>query len=248
VGLLLGTVGVELFYRAIGHWSRGRYDAIGWLFVPVLVGLGVSVLVALPSTRRLAWTGLGALVVGELAGLAAYARVGRPDWDRVGAEVQRLRRPGEPVLVENGWTLISLGYYLQGRDFLRRSHEDGAPQMVPGGPRQMRAVWAADRAAILVIAAQPHAPGLGPWARHFPVAAHFAASDARVFVLAPEIRQRLFEGGVRVAGPAACGAPAAAQRAIPRHEIRAPAPSWLEALQGPRILRYRAGRADRAGG
>jgi 4-amino-4-deoxy-L-arabinose transferase-like glycosyltransferase len=228
-GAIVGIVGVEAFYLAVDHWTRGRYNAMGWLFLPVLIGLGIARIGAFRSTRPLAAALLAALLLGELAGLARYARVGRADWDRVADAVRQIRRPGETVLTENAWTRISLAYYLQGRDFPRRTREDGAPVAVEDGPHRLRQLWPADRPALLVISSQPRYRQLRRWAQAFPVVARFPRSDARIYFLAPETRQRLFASGIKAAGPAAAGAPPAGGRALPRADPPRRA-SWLERL------------------
>ncbi len=202
VGAVVGIAGSEAFFAATDHWSSGRYDAVGWLFLPVLTGLGIARIWTAPRIRPLAVIVLAALLMGEGLGLVRYARVGRPDWDRVAAAVRQARRPGEPLLAENEWTRICLGYYLQGPDFLHRQGEDGAPVTVGAGPRRLRQLWPADRRAVLVVAGIPRQPQLRRWARAFPVAGRFPRSRARVFLLTPEVRQRLFDSGVRAAGPA----------------------------------------------
>lgn len=202
-GAVLGIAVPEAALAAAGHWSNGRYDAAGWLFLPVLIGLGIARLGALPHGRLPAMALLAALLVGEASGLARYARNGRPDWNRVAETVRRLRRPGEPVFAENDWTRISLAYYLQGRDWEDRTGEDGAPVAVSGGPRLLRRLWLADRSALLVVSGFPKQLQLRRWARAFPVAGRFPRCQARVFRLTPEIRRRLFDSGIRAAGPAA---------------------------------------------
>jgi hypothetical protein len=202
VGAVLGIGGAEAFMAATDHWSSGRYDSVGWLFLPVLIGLGITRLWTAPRVRPLALLLLAALLVGQGLGLTRYARIGRADWDRVAEAVRRARRPGEPVLAENDWTRICLGYYLQGPDFQTRTGEDGAPLLVGAGPRRLRQLWPADRPALLVLAGIPRQQALRRWARPFPVVARFPRSQARLFRLTPEVRQRLFNSGVRAAGPA----------------------------------------------
>jgi hypothetical protein len=208
-GAVLGIAVPEAVLAAAGHWSNGRYDAAGWLFLPVLIGLGIARLGALPHSRLPAMVLLAALLLGEVSGLARYARNGRPDWDRVAETVRRLRGPGEPVFAENDWTRISLAYYLQGRDWEDRTGEDGAPVAVSGGPRLLRRLWPADRPALLVVSGFPKQLQLRRWARAFPVAARFPRCQARVFRLTPEMRQRLFDSGNRAAGPDRSGPGAA---------------------------------------
>jgi len=210
LGILLGGVGVELFLLADRHWTAGRYDAVGWLFLPPLVGAGCGLLWRRRLLRPLALAALAALLAGEVAGLARYARVGRPDWDRVARDVRRAHRPGEPVLVENDWTRICLAYYLQGRDFERRQGEELAPREVAGGPRALAPLWPADRNAVLVLAASPKRRDLRAWAWNFPLLGRYPRSmEGRAHLLTPAIRRQLFAAGRGEAGPGAPGAPPA---------------------------------------
>jgi hypothetical protein len=138
---------------------------------------------------------LAALLGGELIGLARYARRGRPDWDRLADVVRAARRPGEPVLVENEWTRISLGYYLQGRDVLRRTAGDGVPRVVEGDLDGLLRQWPADRRAILALGAYPQQRALRGWARQLPALARSRRAQARLVLLTPQLRQRLLAAG-----------------------------------------------------
>jgi len=235
VGALLGAVGVEGFLLADHHWTAGRYDAVGWLFLPPLVGAGFGLLWRYRPLRSLAVAALAALLLGEVAGLARYARIARPDWDRVAADVRRAHRPGDPVLVENEWTRICLAYYLQGRDFDRRRGEDLAPVPVEGGIAALPRLWPAERAATLVLAASPKQRELRAWAWNFPLLGRYPRSmEARAHRLTPEVRQALCASGRCAAGPAGPGVPAAAPapgdaeaQAVPATRVTA----WLWRLE-----------------
>ena len=204
-GAVAGIGGAELFYALAGHFSSGRYDAVGWPFLPVLIALALAPpprREGHPSSRRpelsgSAWQRVAAVVLlaalgaGEVGGLVRYARRGRPDWDRLAATVRAVRRPGEPVLVENEWTRISLGYYLQGRDFLGRTAEEGAPRIVKRGVDGLLLDWPADRRAILVIAGHPAQRAVRSLVPRLPAIARSRRAGARVFLLTPEARRRL---------------------------------------------------------
>lgn len=206
LGILLGAVGVERFLLADHHWTAGRYDAVGWLFLPPLVGAGCGLLWRRKALRPVAAVALAALLAGAAAGLARYARAGRPDWDRVARDVRRAHRPGEPVLVENDWTRVCLAYQLQGYDFERRRGEDLAPVEVDGGPSALAGLWPADRAATLVLAGVPKRRDLRAWAWSFPLLGRYPRSmEARAHLLTPEIRRRLFGNGQGAAGPGSPG-------------------------------------------
>jgi hypothetical protein len=105
--------------------------------------------------------------------------------------VSARRRPGEPVLVENEWTRISLGYYLQGRDFLDRTAEDGAPRVVKRGVDGLLEEWPVDHRAILVIAGHPAQRTLRSLASQLPAIGRWRHAQARVFLLTPEVRRRV---------------------------------------------------------
>ena len=97
-----GLVIVEGALRLGNHWSAGRYNFFAWLFLPVLVGIVWSWSRArLP--RVLASRSSPLFVTASSAGLARYARVGRPDWRAVIETVRDVReRAGERVPV---WVL-----------------------------------------------------------------------------------------------------------------------------------------------
>jgi hypothetical protein len=216
-GVAFGLVGVEIFMIAIDHWSRGRYNSVGGLFVPVFLGSGVAALAAGRKQwgRGAAVVLLAAFALAEIAGLVRYARSGRPEWDEIARVVRQVRRPGEPVLAENHWTRLSLVYYLVGRDFDHRPEADGAPVRVDGGPEKLRTRWPADRGAVLVLSNQPRYRELRLWARNFPLVGFFRKSGAWVYRLEPGIRQRLYTEGRGAAGPADPRALALSPLALP---------------------------------
>lgn len=204
-GVAFGLVGVEVFMIAIDHWSRGRYNSVGGLFLPVFLGSGVAALAEGPWKkwgRAAAGILLAALVLIEIAGLVRYARSGRPEWDEIARIIRQARRPGDVVLVENHWTRLSLVYYLVGRDFDFRPQTDATPVRVDGNPARLRTLWPADRGAVLILSNFPRYRELRLWARNFPLVGFFRESGAWVYRLEPQIRQRLFAEGHGQAGPA----------------------------------------------
>ncbi len=225
LGILLGAVGVERFLLADHHWTAGRYDAVGWLFLPPLIGAGCGLLWRVRPLRPAAVLALAALLAAAAAGLARYARIGRPDWDRVAADVRRAHRPGDRVFVENDWTRLCLAYHLQGRDFEERRGEDLAPVEVEGGPAALAGLWPADRAAALILAASPKRRDLRAWAWSFPLLGRYPRSmEARAHLLTPEIRRQLFAVGQRAAGP---GAPGPRPTPVPPESPEPPTPPVL---------------------
>jgi hypothetical protein len=149
-GALAGTAGVEAALLLGGHWSHPRYDLAGFIFVVILVSLGLDAAGSLLHTRW-AVIGLAALLVtGELAGLAEYDRRGRPHWDAVAAAVVALRRPGEPIIVENPWTRITLGHYLH------VAAPDAPPPLALGADNEaIRQSWGAGHCAVVVTGGLP---------------------------------------------------------------------------------------------
>lgn len=201
VGALVGTVGVELLLQQAGHWTKGRYDILGWPFLLLLVALGIDALWRLPGRWRVAGPVLLAvIVVGELRTVAAYDRYGRPHWDLVADAVDFVRKPGEPIFVENPWTEISLGYYLHAR------HPE-APQPVAlnGDASHLRALWPPASCALYVTAGVPWHLALREGAAQFPVVAAYRHTDgANLYLLNPEVRGRLVAGGaIEIGAPAA---------------------------------------------
>ncbi len=226
IGAVAGTVGVEIMLVRAGHWTSARYDLLGGLFVGVLVGMGLGWLAELRPRPLPALVATGLLAAVAWSALHRYAAFGRPDWDRVALAVRAMRRPGEPVFAENEWTRISLAYYLQGPDFERRRGEELAPAAVNGNAGTLALGWPPATCALLVAAGGPLSPAIEQRLVEFPKLAHFFRSDeARVYLLTPPVRQRLYDGGWREIGPAAEHAsPCGDAFRIPPPEVRVRAP------------------------
>jgi len=244
-GAVGGTAGVEAVLLRANHWSNARYDLLGALFLCCLIGIGAGRL------ARARPRPLGALIALAIAGavgwssLSRYAAFGRPEWDRVAAAIAALRAPGERVFTENEWTRISLAYYLQGRDFERRTGEEVAPVALRGRVGALAALWPASACAFMVAAGNPLYPEIEARLGSFPLLAHFPRSDeARVYLLTPAVRRQLGESGFAGIGPADPEAPSAcsgAVRLLPA-PLRAGAPyPWAR-------LRRRLGARDSAAG
>ena len=240
-GALAGTAGVELLLLQARHWSNARYDLFGALFICCLIGIGAGHVARLRPRPLPALLVLG--LVGAIAvnALSRYAAFGRPEWDRVAAAVAALRAPGERVFTENEWTRMSLAYYLQGRDFERRTGEEAAPIALRSRVDRLAESWPAPACALMVAAGNPLYPPVESRLGRFPLLARFPSSDeARLYLLTPAVRQELHDAGWQEVGPAdlataaRCGGE---PRLLPR-SLRVPAPyPWA------RLLR-RLGAAD----
>jgi hypothetical protein len=109
---LCGTVGVELLLLHANHWSSPRYDLIGWLFLPVLAGMGAGLLMRLRGGRAMTTLVLLLLVLAQALGIVRDHHL-RQDWRRVAEAVDKVWRPGEPVLTQNRSTNTLVLYYLR---------------------------------------------------------------------------------------------------------------------------------------
>jgi hypothetical protein len=180
---LMGTVGAEALLVWRGHWSNGRYDLMGWPFVVVLLALGVDWLLV---RGRWAWVGkamLGFLFVGEVLGLVQYDQDGRQHWDQVAGAVQALRRPGEPILVENEWTRISLAYYLYGPGFDAMKPEETGISTLGAGLRNLIAGWPTRQEALVLASGFPESWEFRRAAETLPTLARYRLSDGATISL-----------------------------------------------------------------
>jgi len=197
---LCGTVGVELLLLRANHWSSPRYDLIGWLFLPVLAGMGASLLMRLPGGRTVTAAVLLLLVLAQALGIVHDHHL-RQDWRRVAEAVDRLWRPGEPVLTQNRSTNTLVLYYL------RELHSPAAAAVAPVGGSHLRLaeLWPADRCALLVLRKGGQTGQVVRLTQDADELARYPASGARLRLLTPRFRERLFRrhGGERSLGPAA---------------------------------------------
>lgn len=113
VTVAVGSLGVEVVLALGGHWTHGRYDLMAWPFLVILLALGLDMLLRRGMVRVAGTAALVALSLASLAAVDQYQRIGRPSWDRLAEVVRLVRRPGEPVVVENLTCAISLGHYLR---------------------------------------------------------------------------------------------------------------------------------------
>ena len=118
-GAVAGTVGVEMVLRLSRHWSEARYMLVGWLFLAVLLGLGLTEgcrflrsLAIRPALRvELECALLGAFALAAGTGIVwDYAH--RSDWLWAARVIVASSRPGEPVFALNASTAICLAHYL----------------------------------------------------------------------------------------------------------------------------------------
>jgi hypothetical protein len=206
---LCGTVGVELLLFHANHWSSPCYDLIGWLFLPVLAGMGADFLMRLrgggATSARAATPAITAavlllLVFAQSLGIVRDHHL-RQDWRRVAEAVDQLWRPGEPVLTQNRSTNTLLLYYL------RELHSPAAAAVAPVGGSHLRLaeLWPGDRCALLVLRKGGQTGHVVRLTQDADELVRYPASGARLRLLTPQFRDRLFRlhGGERSLGRAA---------------------------------------------
>jgi hypothetical protein len=193
VSFLTGTLGVEVLLRVKGHWSDGRYNTVGWLFLIVLVAVGIDRLMTLGRKPALGVCLLAAVFSAHIEGVIDLQRKGRPSWDRMAEVVRQVRRSGERVYTSNGHAQVSISYYLQGADFRKKRNEPKAPIPLAGDLNRLFELWTDDQSCLLVLG-QPFTPEILRAARHFPEIVRYY-STGRLYRLTPEIRSVLQERG-----------------------------------------------------
>lgn len=197
---LCGTVGVDLLLLSVDHWSSPRYDLIGWLFFAVLAGMGAGLLVRLPGGRGVTAAALLLLTCAQALGIVRDHHL-RQDWRRIAEAVDALWRPGEPVLTQNRSTNTLLLYYLS------ELHSPAAAALAPvgGSHRRLASVWPGDRCALLVLRKGGRTGRVVGLTQAADELARYPASGARLRLLTPQFRERLFRlrgGGERSLGHA----------------------------------------------
>jgi hypothetical protein len=233
VGAIGGTVGAEFMLHLGHHWSNARYDTVGWVFVVVLIGIGLAKCCVFVNRRWAFPLAVGLSLLAGAVAVAAYDQRGRQHWDLVAKAVRHLHRPGEPVFTENEWTYASLGYYLVGPDFQSRSQVDLPLVAVNGDLTRLRALWPADGCAIFVTAGVPHFDVIRRGLHEFPLLASYPYTDeADIFLLTPVVRQKMLEAGMREIGPGVVGTNSCGSdlRVLP-YSLRGPDGGVLEAAR-----------------
>jgi hypothetical protein len=198
---LCGTVGVELLLLHANHWSSPRYDLIGWLFLPVLAGMGADLLARLPGLRTMPAmpAALLLLVSAQALGIVRDHHL-REDWRRMAQAVDQIWRPGEPVLTQNRSTNTLLLYYL------RELHSPAAAAVasVAGSHLWLARAWPEDRCALLVLRKGGRTGRVVGLTQDADELVRYPASGARLRLLTPQFRDRLFRlHGERSLGRAA---------------------------------------------
>jgi hypothetical protein len=166
VWALLGLTGIGLATDRRFEFFASRWFLPAGLALTALLGLALAELLGRGKAARIG--GLAALavvVVLEVRGLAAYYRIGRPDWRPLAAYLARESRGEERIFTENQYTQLCVGYYLQ------RSLPPGSgnpPLDVHGEVRPVAWSWPPGRRAWLVLGCGPRSPGLRAWAEPFP--------------------------------------------------------------------------------
>jgi 4-amino-4-deoxy-L-arabinose transferase-like glycosyltransferase len=184
---LCGTVGVDLLLLHANHWSNPRYDLIGWLFLAVLAGMGAGLLMRLPRGRAVTAAVLLLLVCAQALGIVRDHHL-RQDWRRIAEAVDAVWRPGEPVLSQNRSTNALLQYYLS------ELHSPAAAALAPVGGSHLRLaeLWPGDRCALLVLRKGGQTGRVVGLTQDADEIARYPASGARLRLLTPQFRERLF--------------------------------------------------------
>jgi len=196
VGAVSGTLGIEILLQFSGHWSEARYMLIGWLFLALLLGLGLAescrrlrALTIRPALRlELQLALIGAFGLAAATGIIwDYAH--RSDWLWAARVIAASARPGEPVFALNASTEISLAHYMPQAAGSRR-----APVLIPldGLFRRLEPNWPEDRCAILVRRGR----GRGTEVIRALSTARLLAKDeptkVKIWLLTPNERRRAF--------------------------------------------------------
>jgi hypothetical protein len=196
---LCGTAGIDLLLLSDNHWSNVRYNLIGWLFLAVLAGMGAGRLRRLPGGRAVTAAAVLLLTFAQGQGIVRDHHL-RHDWRRVAEAVDELWRPGEPILTQNRSTNTLLVYHL------RELHSPAAAAVssVAGSHRRLAELWPGDRCALLVLRPRGRTGRVVQLTRDAGELARYPASGARVRLLTPQFRERLFRrhGGERSLGRA----------------------------------------------
>ncbi len=199
-GAIAGTVGVEVVLQLSGHWSEARYMLIGWLFLAVLLGLGLA-----ESCRRLQALAIRPVLRGELQfvvlGTFAFAAVGgivwdyahRSDWLWAARVIAASAEPGEPVFALNASTEICLAHYLP-----QAAGGRPAPVLIPldGSVARLGASWPANRCAILVRRGRGRGSEVIQAVRSTVLLAEDPPTQVKIWLLGPSERRRAFPSEV----------------------------------------------------
>jgi hypothetical protein len=202
VSFFTGTLGVEILLRIKDHWSDGRYNTVGWIFLVVLIAVGLDRLMTIGRRPVLGLCLLATVIVAHLAGVSDLQRKGRPSWDRMAEVVRQVRRPGEKLYASNGHAQVTLSYYLRGADFRKKTADAKAPIPLEGDLNRLFELWDDDQSCLLVLG-QPFTPDILKIARHFPEIVRYY-STGRLYRLTPEIRSALQERGLYPVGDHPC--------------------------------------------
>jgi hypothetical protein len=201
VGAVSGTVGVEILLQRSGHWSEARYMLVGWLFLSLLLGLGLADLcrrmraMSLRPALRLEIqvVALGAFALASATGIVRdYAH--RSDWLWAARVIVASARRGEPIFALNASTEISLGHYL-GRAI---EESPKRPRLVlplislDGSFRRLGENWPANRSAILVRRGRGRGAEVISAIRTGQLIAQDEPTKVKIWLLSPAERNRAF--------------------------------------------------------
>jgi hypothetical protein len=200
-GAVAGTIGVEILLQLSGHWSEARYMLIGWLFLAILLGLGLAEscrllggLALRPALRReLQFVLCGAFALASATGIVwDYAH--RSDWLWAARVIVASAHRGERVFALNASTEISLGHYL-GRA-IEESPRRPRPSLplisLDGSFRRLGDNWPANRSAILVRRGRGRGTEVIRAIRSGQLLAQDEPTKVKIWLLGPDERRRAF--------------------------------------------------------
>jgi hypothetical protein len=150
--------------------------------------MGTGLLVRLPGGRAVPAVAFLLLAFSQGQGIVRDHHL-RQDWRRIAEAVDELWRPGEPVLTLNQSTRIPLLYYL------RELHSPAvaAVASVNGSHRRLAELWPGDRCALLVLRSGGRTGRVVRLTQDADELAQYpASSGARLRLLTPRFRERLF--------------------------------------------------------
>jgi len=168
VWLLGGIIAIEALEQPHPHWYVSRHFLPAGIVFPALAALPLARLAERRRTRLIAFLIAALLVVLDLRSLGVYYREGRSDW-RTLATYLAARPTSERLFTENQYSLLCVGFYLEGPDWLIRpgmGERDIAP--LDGEPVRLTWSWARGTTAWLVLAGEPKHEALREWSSFFP--------------------------------------------------------------------------------
>ncbi len=191
VWLVGGVVAIEVLEHLHPHWYVTRHFLPAGIAFPALAALPLASLAGRRRTRPIAFIIAALVVILDLRSLAVYYREGRSDW-RTLARYLAARPTSERLFTENQYSLLCVGFYLEGPDWLIRpgmGERDIAP--LDGEPVRLTWSWAPGTTAWLVLAGEPKHQALREWSSFFPSLSFPKAEGAILRRLDPALWDRM---------------------------------------------------------